>query len=109
MRWQASGLTEWTIAGANYDLADPAQLELVAKLVHQHWRAVRRARIASLEGSDALKEGIDWTVGRKLLRKLPRAQSSALQAVWQGALRCGNKAWCSLCDEPPPMVVQVVA
>ena len=100
MRWQASGLTEWTIAGANYDLADPAQLELVAKLVHQHWRAVRRARIASLEGSDALKEGIDWTVGRKLLRKLPRAQSSALQAVWQGALRCGNKAWCSLCDEP---------
>ena len=100
MRWEPQGLTDWTIEGSSYSLMDPVQLEQVARHIHRHWRTVRHGRVANLEASSALSEGIDWTVGKRLLKKLPKAQTNALQAVWQGALRCGDKAWCSLCDKP---------
>ena len=100
MGWTAVSLTQWRIEGELWCLDDPVQLEQVVKRIHGHWAMKRRQAIAGLEASAELATGVDWTVGRKLLKKLPGLQAKALQCVWQGALRCGPKAWCSLCDQP---------
>ena len=100
MGWTALSLTQWRIEGELWSLDDPVQLEQVVKRIHGHWAIKRRQAIAGLEASSELASGVDWTVGKKLLKKLPGLQAKALQSVWQGSLRCGPKAWCSLCDQP---------
>ena len=100
MGWKAISLTQWRIEGKLWCLEDPVQLEQVVKLIHGYWAMKRRRAIAGLEASAELEAGVDWTVGKKILKKLPGLQAKALQSVWQGALRCGPKAWCSLCDQP---------
>ena len=100
MGWTAASLTQWRIEGQLWCIDDPVQLEQVVKKIHGHWAMKRRRAIAGLEASAALEAGVDWTVGKKILKKLPGLQAKALQSVWQGALRCGPKAWCSLCDQP---------
>ncbi|CAE7252271.1 unnamed protein product, partial [Symbiodinium sp. CCMP2456] len=98
MGWKPLEPATWQIGDTRYHLTDPVQLEEVTRQVHYHWRLLRHDSISKLEAGEALQQGIDWTVGRKLLKKLPKLQSKALLAVWQGALRCGSKAWCSGCD-----------
>ena len=100
MGWTALSLTQWRIDGELWCLEDPVQLEKVVKLIHRHWARQRREAVSGLEASAALQAGVDWTVGKKILKKLPGLQAKALQSVWQGALRCGSKAWCFLCDQP---------
>ena len=100
MGWTALSLTQWRIEGDLWCLEDPVHLEQVVQRIHRHWAKKRCDAVGGLEASEELKAGVDWTVGKKILKKLPGLQSKALQSVWQGALRCGPKAWCSLCDLP---------
>ena len=60
------------------------------------------SRIAKLEGCEDLRQGVDSTVARKLLRRATKGlQRSGLEAVLQGGLLSHSKpAWCQLCNCP---------
>ncbi|CAE7460623.1 unnamed protein product [Symbiodinium sp. CCMP2592] len=82
--WQPSSLLRWEIHSQQYDLEDPLQLEGMLRLLRTFWSNKRLQAICQLEGGASLATGVDWTIGKRLLRKLPPLQKKSLQAVWQG-------------------------
>ncbi|CAE7776131.1 unnamed protein product, partial [Symbiodinium necroappetens] len=68
MGWTALSLTQWRIDGELWCVEDPVQLEKVVKLIHRHWARKRSDAVSGLEASAALKAGVDWTVGKKILK-----------------------------------------
>ena len=95
MRRLTNGSTEVVL-----DLRGALKPDPSALLVEQHLRSYVALVLRWPDDLEPQSLGVDWTVGKKILKKLPGLQAKALQSVWQGALRCGPKAWCSLCDQP---------
>ncbi|CAE7600840.1 unnamed protein product [Symbiodinium sp. CCMP2592] len=91
--WQPSSLLRWEIHSQHYDLEDPLQLEGMLRLLRTFWANKRLQAICQLEGGASLATGVDWTIGKRLLRKLPPLQKKSLQAVWQGILAAPRWTW----------------
>ena len=105
MGWQPRGSDEWLDThGTKHTIHTPQQECRVLDLLQQTYQKEVNHRIATGLAAPELQEGVDWTVGRKLLgefKKEGRAtKAAALRCVWQGALVCSQNSAVKVC---PPM------
>ena len=100
LKWKCHSITSWEAEGVNFDLTDRAQLQALSYLMGRavdrwRWQAIQQAEEASSLGG-----GIDWQAPRRALKQSKGLEHTALQAIWQGAIRHGKGAVCRRCDKP---------
>ena len=100
LKWKCHSITSWEAEGVNFDLTDRAQLQALSYLMGRavdrwRWQAIQQAEEASSLGG-----GIDWQAPRRALKQTKGLEHTALQAIWQGAIRHGKGAVCRRCDKP---------
>ena len=98
--WVPSSATAWGVQGEVVDITTKKGLGRLLSLLHSEINRQRWRKIAQMETDPQLGDGLDWRPHHRLLAKATPAQSNALTAVWQGAVRASNKgqAWCTRCD-----------
>ena len=100
LKWKCHSITSWEADGVRFDLTDRAQVQALSYLMGRavdrwRWQAIQQAEEASSLGG-----GIDWQAPRRALKQCKGLEHTALQAIWQGAIRHGKGAVCRRCDKP---------
>ena len=102
MGWQPRGSDEWLDThGTKHTRHTPQQECRVLDLLQQTYQKEVNHRIATGLAAPELQEGVDWTVGRKLLGEFKKegrnTKAAALRCVWQGALVCSQNSAVKVC------------
>ena len=102
MGWQPRGSDEWLDThGTKHTIHTPQQEGRVLDLLQQTYQKEVNHRIATGLAAPELQEGVDWTVGRKLLGEFKKegrtTKAAALRCVWQGALVCSQNSAVKVC------------
>ena len=97
-KWQPKSSDEWVDAHEqSHALVHPQQECRVLDSPQQAYQDKVNHRISTTFQAPELNQGVDWTVGRKLLGEYKKpgrkARMAALKSTWQGA-------WCAA--RPPP-------
>ena len=107
--WTLPGVMEWHRPEPHtvYNLEVAADRARVLQAIEEDVCAERSKRIAAKTACPTLANGLDWFVGRKVLRQLKAKGDMerlvGLRAVWQGSLICEHNSpikVCPCCKEP---------
>ena len=107
--WSLPGVMEWhrPEPRAVYNLEVAADRARVLQAIEEDVCAERSKRIAAKTACSTLANGLDWFVGRRVLRQLKAKGEMerlvGLRAIWQGSLICEHNSpikVCPCCKEP---------
>ena len=101
MGWQPRGSDEWLDAhGTKHTIHTPQQECRVLDLLQQTYQKEVNHRIATGLAAPELQEGVDWTVGRKLLGEFKKEGRTSPEVRLAGCLGLQPKL---CCQSVPPM------
>ncbi|OLP99123.1 hypothetical protein AK812_SmicGene18339 [Symbiodinium microadriaticum] len=107
--WSLPGVMEWHRPEPRtvYNLEVAAERARVLQAIEEDVCAERSKRFAAKTACPTLANGLDWFVGRKVVRQLKAKGDMeklvGLRAVWQGSLICEHNSpikVCPCCKEP---------
>ena len=96
--WEAQGPQHWSIRGQTFDVASAEGLHAVVWHLKNVVQQQRWAAVAATPGAEDAVNGIDWQAANKAVKHLAPLQKTAVQALWQAALKTGQGAVCQRCQ-----------
>ena len=96
--WEAQGPRHWSISGRTYDVASAEGLHAVVWHLKNAIQQQRWTAVAATPGAEDAVNGIDWQAANKAVKHLAPLEKTAVQTLWQAALKAGPGAFCQRCQ-----------
>eukprot|EP00439_Symbiodinium_sp_Y106_P081961 s2196_g21.t1 len=96
--WEAQGPRHWSISGQTYDVASAEGLHAVVWHLKNAIQQQRWTAVAATPGAEDAVNGIDWQAAKKAVKHLAPLEKTAVQTLWQAALKAGPEAFCQRCQ-----------